>query len=96
MPKPAEFEWDSHNQEKNWLKHHVDYRECEQVFANTPQSIYEDRIHSTVESRHIILGFTDKNRYLFITFTIRGQKVRIISARDQNKKERSLYEKTKK
>ena len=96
IPKPIEFEWDSHNQEKNWLKHKVNYLECEHAFRNTPQCIYKDKIHSLSEPRYTLLSFTDKKRYLFISFTIRAKKVRVISARDQDKKERSLYEKDKK
>ncbi|MFH2085920.1 MAG: BrnT family toxin [bacterium] len=96
MSKPMGFEWDSHNQEKNWFKHKVSYLECEQAFRNTPQRIYKDKLHSLSEPRYTLLSITDKKRYLFITFTIRAKKVRVISARDQDKKERSLYEKDKK
>ncbi|MBU1071048.1 BrnT family toxin, partial [Patescibacteria group bacterium] len=45
------------------------------------------------EKRFRSLGRTNKNRKLFISYTIRNQKIRIISARDQNKKERRIYEK---
>lgn len=95
IPKPLEFEWDSHNQEKNWLKHKVDYKECEEAFKNTPQAIFEDKIHSKSELRHTLLSFTNNQRYIFITFTIRNNKVRIISARNQDKKERRIYEESK-
>lgn len=96
IPKPLEFEWDNYNKEKNWTKHQVDYKECEQAFKNKPQTIFEDAIHSLSEKRYILLSLTDKKRQLFISFTIRNKKVRIISARDQDKKERSIYEKNKK
>ncbi len=96
IPKPLEFDWDTHNQNKNWIKHKVDYKECEQAFKNTPQSIFIDKPHSVSEKRYTLLSFTDNYRYLFITFTIRLRKVRVISARDQDKKERSLYEKSTK
>ncbi|MBI2414248.1 BrnT family toxin [candidate division WWE3 bacterium] len=39
------------------------------------------------------IGNTGIGRLLFIVFTLRGRKVRVISARDSNKKERKLYEK---
>lgn len=96
IPKPLAFEWDEHNKEKNWVKHQVDYKECEQAFKNKPQAIFEDLIHSRTESRYTLLSFTDNKRYLFISFTIRAQKIRIISARDQDKKERRIYEESKK
>lgn len=96
IPKPLEFEWDTHNQEKNWLKHQVDYKECEEAFRNIPQARFRDKIHSLSEQRYTLLSFTDKQRYIFITFTIRSDKVRVISARDQSKKERRYYEANKK
>lgn len=94
-PKPVQFEWDSHNQDKNWHKHKVDYKECEQAFINTPQAIFEDEAHSISELRYTLLSYTNNQRHLFITFTVRDNKVRIISARDQDKKERSIYEENK-
>lgn len=93
IPKPLEFDWDGHNKEKNWAKHQVDYKECEQAFKNTSTIVFEDLKHSHSESRYTIFGKTDRQRLVTITFTIRSKKVRIISARDQNKKERREYAK---
>lgn len=87
-----EFEWDSGNLSKNWEKHLVHYTECEEVFQNIPLILFEDNQHSLKETRFYLLGKTDNNRKLFIVFTIRGSKIRIISARDMNKKERKIYE----
>lgn len=90
------FEWDEANL-KHISKHNVVYSECEQVYGNKPNSINEDLEHSSKkEMRFQILGQTDKGRKLFLSFTIRNKKIRVISARDQNKKERRDYEKTKK
>jgi uncharacterized DUF497 family protein len=41
------------------------------------------------------MGFTDANRYLYIVFMVRGNLIRVISARDMNKKERAIYEEFK-
>jgi hypothetical protein len=95
VPKPIEFEWDSHNQEKNWVKHEVDYKECEEAFRNMPQAIYEDLKHSQLEPRYTLFSQTNSQRLIVVTYTIRKNKVRVISSRDQNKKERSEYEKEK-
>ncbi|MFX0195841.1 MAG: BrnT family toxin [Candidatus Hodarchaeota archaeon] len=38
-----------------------------------------------------MLGKTDNERLLFVVFTIRSNKIRVISARDMNRKERRLY-----
>lgn len=86
------FDWDDGNSSKNWLKHQVSKRESEQVFFNEPIIVFEDIKHSKSESRYYLLGKTDKHRLLMIVFTIRGNSIRLISARDMSKKERSFYE----
>jgi len=91
LPTPVSFDWDQHNQNKNMTKHNVGSKECEEVFFNEPIIINLDRKHSQLEERFRSLGKTDKNRKLFVSYTIRNQKIRIISARDQNKKERQIY-----
>ena len=85
-----EFEWDQGNLEKNWLKHGVSPLECEQVFFNQPL-VAPDAKHSQNEERFFALGRTDMDRYLFLAFTVRGKKIRIISARTMNRKERKIY-----
>ncbi len=87
------FDWDENNIDKNWLKHKVHFTECEEVFFNKPLLILEDIKHSVVESRFYCLGKTMETRMLFLVFTIRNSKIRIISARDMNKKEKKEYEK---
>lgn len=89
------FNWDEANSTKNWVKHKVTYRECEEVFFNEPRITYKDIKHSLTEKRYGILGRTDKNRLLHIIFTSRRNMIRIISARDMNQKERTKYENTK-
>ena len=86
------FEWDKWNAEKNILKHEVYPGECEEVFFNNPILGEAILSKSKSETRYYALGVTDKKRKLAIIFTIRGSKIRIISARDMSKKERSGYE----
>ena len=90
-----EFDWDEGNKDKNQIRHDVSNKEAEQIFFDKNAVQLEDKAHSQIEIRYKILGITKKNRKLHITFTIRNNKVRVISARDQNKKERKLYEKIK-
>jgi len=85
------FQWDEGNSQKNWEKHKVIRMECEQVFFNKPYIISDDKKHSNKEKRWFALGRTDSGRTLFLVFTIRNNLVRIISARDMNKKEREIY-----
>jgi hypothetical protein len=93
LPKPIAFEWDKGNIDKNFIKHKVTNQEIEEIFNSKLLKTFEDIKHSQKEIRFVALGITNKKRRLYISFTIRNQKIRIISARDQSKKERSLYEK---
>ncbi len=85
------FEWDESNREKNWIVHQVTVGECEEVFFNLPLLLQPDPAHSQTEVRYYILGQTNAGRRLFIVFTLRSNKIRIISARDMSRKERVIY-----
>ena len=87
------FEWDKGNKEKNKVKHNVTHQECEQIFYNKPLMIFADESHSGVEIRFGALGKTDGKRKLTIFFTMRNNILRVISARDQSKRDRELYAK---
>ena len=92
----AEFEWDRGNIEKNWERHRVAYVECEEVLLGGQFIIAKDTAHSTEEDRYRVLGKTDEGRILFLAFTLRGGRIRVITARDANKKERKAYEEAEK
>jgi len=87
------FEWDAGNERKN-DKHGVSMAEAEQVFFNAPLLLLDDVGHSQNETRCHALGITDDGRRLHITFTLRrsGEFIRLVSARDMHRKERSVYE----
>ena len=87
------FEWDDSNRTKNWVKHQVSTSECEEVFFNLPLLLADDAKHSQKEKRFYVLGQTNAGRRLFISFTIRKNKIRVISARDMSRKERKVYAK---
>lgn len=92
----AGFDWDSGNLRKSEVKHGVTQAEAEEVFFNNPLLVSADDKHSEEESRYLALGKTNKDRGLTIIFTLRqgGTLIRVISARDQHRKERHLYAKT--
>ena len=85
------FDWDEGNKYKNWEKHRVNFHECEEVFFNKPIVLLHDKKHSQKEERFITLGITNSKRRLIVSFTIRNNKIRIISARSQSQKERKIY-----
>jgi uncharacterized protein len=74
----------------------VHWAECEEVFFNQPLIVAEDQKHSQHEPRYYLLGETDVGRQIFVVFTVRNKLIRVISARDMSKKERSAYEDAKK
>ncbi len=91
------FDWDKGNIDKNYKKHKVTRRECEEIFFNECLFVFEDIRHSHSEIRYYGLGRTNEQRLIFLVFTVRSAKIRVISARDMNKKERgAYYEKVKK
>lgn len=92
IPEPVAFEWDKGNTDKNLHKHNVSNRETEEIFSNEALKIFEDNKHSRQEQRFVAYGATDLKRKLTIVFTVRKQKIRVISARDQNRKERIIHE----
>lgn len=97
LKKPLTFEWDKGNKDKNVHKHSVQNSESEEVFVNNPILLI-DITHSQDENRYLAYGVTDKKRQLVIAFTLRGKMeegIRIISSRDQDRKEKELYQKMK-
>ncbi|HEX7456386.1 MAG TPA: BrnT family toxin [Candidatus Nanoarchaeia archaeon] len=86
------FDWDEANVLKNWEKHKVKHTEAEEVFENKPRIVSKDAKHSLTEPRYQILGITNQKRKLSVIFTLRDGKVRVISARDMNRKEKAKYE----
>lgn len=87
-----EFDWDIHNRDKNKIKHKVEYYVAEEIFFNSPLFTFQDTSHSQREERYVVYGRTDEGRLLTVVYTIRNTKIRIISARDQNKKEKAFYQ----
>jgi len=91
MPDFEGFDWGGGNAEKNWERHRVMPLEAEQVFFNYPLLAQADEAHSVQERRFFVLGQTDEGRELFVSFTMRVKRIRVISARDMSRQERRIY-----
>lgn len=91
LPEFEGFDWSGGNAEKNWAVHRVAPLEAEQVFFNRPLICVPDAAHSQNERRYYVLGQTDEGRELFVSFTMRSKRVRVISVRDMSRKERKEY-----
>jgi len=89
------FDWDEGNLRKSAEKHGVNPAEAEEVFQYEPLMIVQDAKHSDAEPRFQALGRSSSGRRLHVTFTLRRNEtlIRVISARDMNRKERRIYEK---
>ncbi len=94
LPRLVGFQWDAGNDRKSADKHGVSRAEAEQVFFNAPLLVATDASHSRREARFQALGRTDDGRVLLVVFTLRDDRrlLRVISARDANRKERVRYE----
>lgn len=96
FPESKSFDWDQGNINKNWDKHRVQHLECEEIFFNEPIVTKVEKRGVSQEERVSALGVTNEGRFLFVVFTVRTGRIRVVSARDMNRKERKIYhEKTK-
>lgn len=91
FPGIESFEWDPGNLAKSEGKHAVVWTEAEQVFFNRPIIVAESSAAYS-EQRHFALGKTNAGRRLTIVFTIRGPRLRVISARPMSRRERRVYD----
>ena len=92
LPEFRGFDWDEGNGDKNWESHKVSPHEAEQVFFSSPLVVADDVKHSGTERRYFVLGQTDDDRALFVAFTLRGNLISVISARDMSRQERKVYQ----
>jgi uncharacterized DUF497 family protein len=87
-----EFEWDPAKAEENSRKHGVTFEEAATAFSDPLARIFDDPEHSSEEPREIIVGYSERQRLLLVSFTERPPKVRIISARPATRGERERHE----
>jgi uncharacterized DUF497 family protein len=91
LTKCTGFQWDAGNATKSWESRHVSQAEGEQIFFNKPLLVTDDVKHLQDESRPFALGRTNARRGLFVVFTVQGDLIRVISARDMSRAERRAY-----
>jgi uncharacterized DUF497 family protein len=86
------FEWDSAKAQSNVEKHEVAFDEACTVFSDEISLTVSDPDHSADEERAIIFGESASGLHLVVSFTERGDIIRIISARQMTPRERRAYE----
>lgn len=89
------FEWDPAKARLNAKKHDVDFAEAATVFADGLSLTYPDPDHSASEERYITFGLSANGRHLAVAHTDRGDRIRIISAREMTRGERRYYEESR-
>ncbi|HKC65520.1 MAG TPA: BrnT family toxin [Pyrinomonadaceae bacterium] len=87
-----EFEWNPEKAKSNLRKHRVSFDEAATAFNDILSFTFDDEAHSDVERRYVPLGMSHQGRILVVAHTMRGEKVRIISARKATSRERKWYE----
>ena len=86
------FEWDNRKADSNLRAHGVSFREATTVFADALSITISDPDHSSAEKRFIDIGLSHLGRLLVVSYTERGSRIRLISARLATRNERRQYE----
>ena len=89
---PLQFERDARKAKANEAKHGVSFEEAITVFADPLARIFEDAEHSENERREIIVGHSDRQNLILVSFIEAGEWVRLITARKATRTERKDYE----
>jgi len=86
------FEWDPKKAASNLAKHRVSFAEATSVFGDPLSVTVGDPDHSLEEGRYLTIGTTAAGRVVIVAHTDRGDRIRIISARELTPAERRSYE----
>ena len=89
---PLLFEWDEDKAESNWRKHRVAFDEAQTVFLDDLSITVPDAEHSRAEVRFRIVGISNLKRLIVVGFTERGERIRLINARQASRSEIRDYE----
>jgi len=88
----VEYEWDPEKDRANQEKHGVSFAEASTVFLDPLAATVPDDRHSEDEFRFRTTGYTVSDRLVIVAHTDRGERIRIITAREAKPKERRQYE----
>jgi uncharacterized protein len=86
------FDWDENKAASNLFKHGVSFDEAKTVFDDPLYIDFYDPAHSDDEDRYLIVGESNQRRLLIVSYTERGNLIRLISARGVTRTEREVYE----
>ncbi|MDE2886942.1 MAG: BrnT family toxin [Gemmatimonadota bacterium] len=86
------FEWDDNKAASNFTKHRVAFIEAKSIFEDPFHVDFYDPDHSYDEQRYVLVGQSERGRLLIVSYTERGEVVRLIGAREATRRERESYE----
>ncbi len=86
------FDWDENKARLNLKIHDISFDEAKTIFDDPLYVDFFDPDHSDSENRYLRFGMSDQHRLLLVSYTERGDTIRIISARLATKNERKTYE----
>lgn len=86
------YEWNPEKAQRNLRKHGVPFEEAATVFLDPLAMTYPDPDHSDKEDREITIGYSTRQRLVFVSHVRRGNRMRIISARKATRRERKQHE----
>ena len=89
---PLEFEWDEKKAAANLSKHGISFEEAKTIFDDPLYVDFYDPNHSDDEHRYIIIGKSQQRRLLMVSYTERGERIRLISSRELTAAERKDFE----
>jgi len=85
------FVWDERKRQQTLKTRNIDFRSVVPLFTNHTRIVIPDNRRDYGEDRFHLYGLLDGNLF-HVTFTVRDDAIRIISARRANKRERRSYE----
>jgi uncharacterized protein len=85
-----EFEWNKQKAKANFRKHGVSFHEASLAFFDENAVELLDGANSGDEIRYQIIGISN-TRLIFVGYTERDEKIRIISARKANARHIRIY-----
>ncbi len=85
------FEYHDEKAKKNLIKHKASFDECCSAFYDPALKDFFDDLHSDEEDRFLLVGRSNNDRIMLISYTVRDEIIRIISARPLRKNEVKKY-----
>lgn len=92
MAMSIRFSWSATKARANAAKHGVTFEEARTAFEDPLARIHDDPQHPLFEVREILVGHSERDRLLLVSFVERDDVIRIISARTATRSERDDYE----